>query len=98
MMTGQRSDYDDEDDFYPFEDARGSLAHVVYDVPRPGPQFIGLLDHRGSPIFRVSPPKPPIGFSSDPGINSLFEFNPDTDFFYTSDVADLEEEDLQGDQ
>lgn len=87
-----RSDYyDDEDDYYPYGSAMGSLAHTVFEVSRPGPQFTGLLDHRGKPIFRVCPPKPPIGFSSDPNVNVLFEFDPETDFGYSADLGDLEE-------
>jgi hypothetical protein len=97
MKTGPtRNDYDDED-YFPFGSAMGSLAHVVYEEPRPGPRFIGLLDHRGHPIYRVSPPKPPIGFSADPYVNQLFEFDPETAFAYTSDLGPIPEDEEEFD-
>jgi hypothetical protein len=81
---------DDEDAFF-YPSGASSLAPTVFEISRPNPKFTGVLDSRGVPIFRVAPPKPPIGFSTDPHVNLLFEFNPETDFMYSSLAVDPEE-------
>lgn len=77
-----RSDYDD-DDYYPISFGGKDSITVFEEDPAP-PQFIGLLNSRGKPIFRLSPPRPPIGFHSHPDDAYLYDINPDTDFIYSS--------------
>ncbi len=75
---------DDDDDYYYDEPAY--VGHVtVYEIDRPGPQFTGILDADGKPIYRVVPPKPPLGFLCDPSDLILFDLDPDVDFIYTTD-------------
>lgn len=86
-MRKFRSDEDDDDYFFPFGGSGHSIT--VYEVDRPGPIFTGILDARGNPMYRVVPPRPPIGFRCDSFAERLFDFDPEQDYFYVGS-GDLE--------
>lgn len=79
-----RNDFDDDDFLFGGFGAKESI--VVFEEDPPPPQFTGLLNSRGEPIYRISPPRPPIGFHTDPDDAYLYDINPDTDFIYSSEM------------
>jgi hypothetical protein len=72
-----------EEEFSPGMDGPGRI--VLESEPRP-PVFTGLLDASGRPIYRVPIPKPPIGFVVADDLLHLFDYDPDVDFEYSSEV------------
>lgn len=77
-----RNDYDDDIPYI----LGGKESIVVFEEDPPPPQFIGLLDQHGKPIYRLAPPRPPIGFHTHPDDAYLYDINPDTDFIYSSEM------------
>lgn len=61
-------------------------TECVIEQDRPPATFTGLLDHTGQPIYRVPPPRPPIGFHTPPEAAILFELDPEVDFIYSTDL------------
>ena len=57
----------------------------MIEEDQPEPLNTGLLDSYGNPIYKLSVDKPPIGFITPPECAELYEYNTETDFFYSTD-------------
>lgn len=71
----------EDEDYY--ETSTGSIAVIEEDQPEP--LNTGLLDSYGNPIYKISVDKPPIGFITAPEFSELYDFDTQTDFYYSTD-------------
>lgn len=61
---------------------------MVLEEDHPEPQNTGILDSCGQPIYRIPVGKPPIGFVTHPEFEQLYMFDPQEDFYYSTDLDD----------
>lgn len=89
----RRPKADDDDEYWEDDeagdgsDAMDSLATTVFEQKRETRQFSGILNADGEPIFRLSQPKPGIGFTC----RALDDYDPDV-YYYA--VPPFEERDF----
>ena len=73
--VGDDWDDDDEDD-----EGHGPRGVRVYEQNRRNPEFTGVLDAEGAPIFRFFMPKPGVGFLAE----GIEDFEPEAFMYATS--------------
>lgn len=80
-VTSKQSD--DEEDY--ILDAPSFASIAVIEEDQPEPHNTGILDSWGQPIYRIPVDKPPIGFITRPEFEQLYMFDPQEDFYYSTD-------------